>query len=397
MLSVGDVRAFLQGLQKDFRLIVDNKTYLCNRQNLCAFSTVIRAAVAASPTITEFSLFPNVSHSIADEIISFLHGGDLDPPPDSSLFDYFYFGASLGIDIIANRLTTEIFKSLTPENLTDRFHRLSAYPTFCVPIILFLNAHQSIFTGFVRSNDFHPDFVRSLLSARVNIFPTEDDRFIFIRRYNTALPSPNLTLYNLIHPEDLTKQSINALIIDPDITHNCKTFPLLLRLLREIRDLSERQSSIADEITLFERRLSDLDNQREEIRRIEDSTSTLSATLKIESQIRRDSSVFADQLDLISACVSLLAVSDEKAKELISMVPRLLDLVHRMSIMMTSFQKAGGWVLYPKSCEAAAEATKGSTVALKSLQPLTANFILNRKVVFQYATSLAMIAEGLRN
>jgi hypothetical protein len=180
------------------------------------------------------------------------------------------------------------------------------------------------------------------------------------------LPSPDLKLYSFIHIECLTDDTINTVFLEGDN-------PLL----------SGMHSECSQKISLFQMRLGSLESRREESQRIHRSTSTLSATLEIETQVRKQSAALANQLDLISACVSLLAVSDEKAKELIEAIPRLLDLTNRISVMMTSFQKAGGWVLYPKSCENAAEVTKNWNITLKLLRPLTANFVLNQKVVFQ--------------
>jgi hypothetical protein len=397
MLSASDVRAFLQQLQRDFRLIVDGISYLCNRQNLCAFSSVVRSAISNNPALSEFAVSPNIPISIVEEVISFLHGGDFFHPKDSSLFDYFYFGACLGIDIISKRLTTDVFRCLTDENVADRFRALAPFPAFCGPIVLFLDANQSTFERFVHFGIFHADFVRSLVTCTATLFEREDDKFDFILRYSSASAEPDLSLYETIRTEGLAEDTLNVVLDDPEICRHCRTFPVLANLIREGREISAMRSELESGISTVRIRRERLEERAHEIRHIRDSTLTLSATIEAESQVHKRALALADQLDIVAACVSVLAAPDPRAAQFLEHVARLSTLTERMGEMLEDFRNGGGWLLYPKSTVTGANVKGTWTQVLKELTGLTSNFVLSRNTVFHQATSLAMIAEALRS
>jgi hypothetical protein len=266
-----------------------------------------------------------------------------------------------------------------------------------VPIILFLESHQTTFERFVKSNVLHPDFIRSLLSCTTNLFPTEDAKFHFLQHYSSSSAAPDFSLYRTIRSEDLTTDAVNIVLSDPDIPRHCKTFPVLVRVIREGEQLSGVQSALLEEISALRMRRRALDERRDEFRRIRDSTTTLSAAVEAEGRVRARALAFADQLELVSACVAILAVADDNAREFVGNVHRLAAMTERMGAMLEGFRAGGGWLFYPKSSDKGVDVKAKWSVALKELEHLTNNFILNPNAVFRYSTSLAMIAEGLRS
>jgi hypothetical protein len=397
MLALSDVRAFLQHLPRDFRLIVDDVTYICNRQNLFAFSTVVRSRITTSPDLSEFTISPGVPHTVVEEVVSFLHGSDLDPPPDSSPFDYFYLAAALGLEIISKRFSNDVHASLTVDNVSECYRRLCPYPSFCFPIIHFLRDHCQIFELFVRDTILTSDFLRPLLSFDVSLFKTEDDKLRFIRQYNEFARPPDLGLYGTVRMERLLKASVVTVLDDEELPCHCRTFPLIASLVGDMKRLRAERSHVCEEIEFLREKRMRLSAREDDITHIRESTSSLTATMEAESLVRCRARRLADDLDLLSASVSLLVVPDPHAVDFTEGRIRLAAMREQLSPIVESFQGNFGWLLYPKSCEKSLNVIRQWDVVVKELAKITENFVLNEKAVFQRATSLAMLAEGLRN
>jgi hypothetical protein len=231
MLAAADIQAFLQRLPKNFRLIINGVTYNVNRQNLSAFSSVVRSSLSTDPDLTELRLDIAAPDAVVSAAIAFLHGSPLDPP-STQLF----VGASLGLDILSRRLVLPVFESTTPANVDERFRALKPFPAFFSPILMFLDRDRSTFDGFVQRNILHPAFV----SQTARVFSNEDAKFEFLQRCHEAAADP--TLFRALSFEDLSAPVLRRLFADAAVLGGCRTFARTVEAIEGITGGSRRRT-----------------------------------------------------------------------------------------------------------------------------------------------------------
>jgi hypothetical protein len=389
MLCRSDVQRFLRRLPKDFPLTVNGNSRGCNKQSLCAFSAVVRSAVSSDPSLAEFRLDIPVSPQVVADVVAFLRGRALNLPDEGDVFEYFYLGAALGIDVLSKRLIIQVFRSMTNENVQDRFRLLGPFPAFWPPIIMFLETHRELFETFIQENVFPSELIR----AAIKHFPSEDDKFIFLRKYIVAADAPDFTLFRRIRLEELSASLVPTIFDDTNISRNCKTFRLLARLIAERKCLRATRQQLDAGIDLLRHEMAAFTQAS----RIDDSQiPQLVADAGTEYQVRNTFLVLADKLDMSAACIALLTIGDECASEFVRRIDALQYMNTKMSKMLAEFKRDCGWLLYPGSSKKSRAVSQRSKGAVADLQKLSTNFIPNPSAVQQVAQSIASIADALR-
>jgi hypothetical protein len=384
MLSSSYLRAFLCRLPKDFRLIINGATHPCNRQNLFAFSSVIRSA---NPSVPEFHLDVPIPPEVASSVVAFLHGGALDLP-ECRVFDCFFLVAAPGIDVLRKRLMVGAFRTLTTANIEERFRLLRPFPDSFQPILMFLDNSPRLFNNFFSANLFPPEFIRAVLFQTVNVFPSEDDRFTFLKAYVTASDDPDFSLFRSIHLERLTLSMLPAVFDTEEIPRHCRTFPLIAALISQRKRLAALQRDAA----------LDVDRLRREKATFEPKAAApifVDSTAGVEEKVRQIFQRIGADLCSTAACISLLAIGDERACEFVGRITNLKAMSGEMAKMFVEFQRDGGWLLYPGSSKTSIQVTISWEATVSQLQKLTMNFAPNQVAAETSARNVLSIAQSL--
>jgi hypothetical protein len=384
MLSQADLRGFLRRLPQDFRLIINGATHTCNRQNLFAFSAVVRSA---NPSSGEFALDVPVPPEVSAAVVSFLHGGALDVP-DSQVFDWFLLAAALGIGVVAKRLIVGAFRTLTIGNIEERFRLLRPFPDYLHPVLMFLDNNPRLFEGFLRANVLPPAFVRALLLQTANLFASEDDRFTFLRAYVAASDPPDFSLFRAIRLERLAPAALPAVFGADDIPRHCRTFPLVAGLIAQRRRLAGLRRQAALDVERL---------RRENAALVPRAAAPIVADAMggVEERVRETFRRVGLGLGCTAACVSLLALADGNRLDFVARIAKLGAMSGELAQMLLEFQRAGGWLLYPGSSKASIGVTSSWNATVAELRKLTLNFTPDPPAAEVAARGVLSVAEDL--
>jgi hypothetical protein len=349
-------------------LIINGVTYNVSRQNLAAFSSVVRSSLSTDPDLSELCFDIAVPDSVVSSTVAFLHGSPLNPPA-TEVFDYFFMGASLGLDIVNRRLLLPVFKSTTTANVDERFRALKPFPGFFSPILMFLDQDCSTL-----------------------VLHREDAKFEFLRRYDDP------SLFRALRFEDLSTPVLRQLFADAGGLPGCRTFALLGRLLAQRRRLRESQEVLDGDLARLRGNILQLSGEDDEkMDRIRRQSSDYAASAEIEAKVREQVRRLAARLELVAVCVSLLEVPSDSVTEFGVNLTALNGISDDIGRIIGNLQSAGASEAMPPGARKVMTIKEQWIEAVIEMQELARSFRVNSSAIDQCALSIAGIASALAN
>lgn len=335
MLTCEDFALYFQAIPRDFDLKFNGNSVKCNKSCVCGFSKRVRSEVEKDPSIESLSFEVDVPMDVAENVIEFLHGGELKVTSEL-VFEFFYFAAFMGIEVVSRRVVFDVCDSFTEANFEERFKLLSAFTEFCRPIVVFLDKNPTLFRRLIHDNVLSCDVLTTLVEGGRDIFKSEDERFDFVR--TVATEGNNLALYRTVKSQILSHEKRAELLALPvDVQRNCRYFGLISAMMSE-------RDKMANEITALKNQIG---HARTELTNLQNTPSADETAEEVKNRARQRALQIADRLHTIAACAELLAVKSQPTEVLMSTVRSMIKQTEVLMQILHRFYEKGGWLLFP--------------------------------------------------
>lgn len=395
MLSSSDLQSYFQALPRNFIVEINDVDYNCNKFCLISFSTVLSNLIKQNTgndnTIKLNDMLKGISNDKIKNILEFIHGKEtFDQTKMTSfddIFDYYYISASLGINIVKNRLCVQLTSLINGDNVGFIYKKLSSFPDFYDPLTHFFdNNNLLFFQNFIETNilpainenDFSFNFLHTFLTNSSNLFKEEDSKLNLVRSvYNKAKSDDSLFLYDCIDAEKLSRETLKSTFLQIPLEEGkfIRCFKLISMLVNEKIKTTESLKRAKNKLLQLKNDLQDEKDKHSDHKSLVSITSNrISLALQTEAQIKRDTEKIADEIELLAADVALIPVQNETTVRFLQNVNKMDGISKELNKLFLYFYENFGWLLWPGSSVSTMNDAKSLSELMTELDKIVSGF-----------------------
>lgn len=390
MLTLNDLHDHFALIPRNFDLIINDQTYKCNKQVLCAFSKVISSNSSSSFT---YSCQIPTNNEAVNTVIDFLHGGNVNFSENSYLI--YLIAAYLDISILKPRLCELIESSTTRENFEDRYNTLNTFPNYCDPLFIFFTNNKDYFNTFSKSHILTLSFTNSLLASNSSFFNSEDEKVNFIlgileNAKDKIIDDKDFTIVSHVNLCNLTEKTLYAFLnhpLSPKFSPYLDSFPLFEKQFHIIshnkKKLEDLNKEAADVQSTYENESSTNDSLSNDI------NSLNSQLFNLDVQRYDFKQKINEVIQSLKDARTLLQAIQQRNNEYLP----FLEAVNKMSgisvklvDILQNFYNIGGKTIYPGSSRDALKHSKEWNTECTKLKQKIPNVFIQEQLESYFKT-----------